>query len=53
VNYDTASASATLELDSYSPTIARALAAMSGRAGMRPATRAGASPFLAAGQRRR
>jgi hypothetical protein len=53
VDYDTSSASATLELDSYSPTVARALAALSGRGGTRSATRGTPSVFLAAGQRRR
>jgi hypothetical protein len=53
VDYDTSSASATLELDSYSPTIARALAAMSGRGGMRGATRGSTAAFGAFTQRRR
>jgi hypothetical protein len=53
VDYDTSSASATLELDSYSPTIARALAALSGRGGMRGATRGAPATLGAWGQRRR
>jgi hypothetical protein len=51
VDYNTSSASATLELDSYSPSIARALAAMSG--GTRAATRSTPSTFGAFTQRRR
>jgi hypothetical protein len=53
VDYDTSSASATLELDSYSPTVARALAAMSGRGGTRSATRGAPATLGAWGQRRR
>jgi hypothetical protein len=52
-DYDTSSASATLELDSYSPTIARALAALSGRGGTRSATRGSTAAFGAFTQRRR
>ena len=51
VDYNTGSASATLELDSYSPTIARALASMGG--GTRGATRGDASSFGAWAQRQR
>jgi hypothetical protein len=51
VDYNTSSASATLELDSYSPSIARALAAMSG--GTRAATRSSPATFGAFTQRRR
>jgi hypothetical protein len=52
-DYDTSSASATLELDSYSPTVARALAALSGRGGTRSATRGAPATLGAWGQRRR
>jgi hypothetical protein len=52
-DYDTSSASATLELDSYSPTVARALAALSGRGGTRSATRGSTAAFGAFTQRRR
>jgi hypothetical protein len=52
-DFDTSSASATLELDSYSPTIARALAALSGRGGTRSATRGSTAAFGAFTQRRR
>jgi hypothetical protein len=52
-DYDTTSAASTLELDSYSPTVARALAALSGRGGMRGATRGAPATLGAWGQRRR